>query len=193
MLTQIKEIIKDGKTAKIYTGLLDSIDSYESPHQFISKAYNIYLKENPVNPALNGRIFEYLVCETLKREGITPFYYQAAFSLVPEADFDLVCYDPVQPVVLSMKVSLRERWKQADHEGLILKQVYRKSESYLITLSNVEAVNISKKISGGNTSGLNGCIVASQSKYTEFLTQLKKRCFSIATEVQPLIAQGLIK
>jgi len=40
---------------------------------------------------------------------------------------------------LTIKTSLRERYKQADLEGLALKQVYRKSKTYLITLSGQES------------------------------------------------------
>jgi len=165
--------------------LLDCIETYIGPHEFIAEAYRLYKDKHPNNHSINGRIFEYLVCETLMREGITPFYFQARFRFVPNADFDVACYNPKRPVVLSMKVSLRERYKQADLEGMALRQVYRNAESYLITLSN-EATLVSQKITEGDISGLAGCLIASNPEYTALLASLKKREFSVAIAVQPI-------
>ena len=83
----------------------------------IGEACRRYLDAYKNNPSANGRVLECLVCGTLARAGVVPFHYQARFALVPNADFDVVCYDPKQPVVLSMKASLRERYKQAGLEG----------------------------------------------------------------------------
>lgn len=150
--------------------------------------YGIYLANFPDNPAVNGRVLEYLVCETLVREQITPFYYQAKFALVPNADFDVVCYNPKRPVVLSMKVSLRERYKQADLEGIALRQVHRNAECYLLTLSD-EAVNVSQKIADGDIAGLNDCLIASKQEYTDLLIRLSARKFSRAKAVMPITGQ----
>lgn len=135
---------------------------------------------------MNGRIFEYLVCETLAHEGIIPFYYQARINLVPNADFDVALYHPRKPVVLTMKTSLRERYKQADLEGAALKQVYRRAKVYLITLSLGEADNVSKKIDAGDVLGLDACIVASQPLYTDFLESLKAYEFVPAKPLIPI-------
>ncbi len=140
----------------------------------------------PSNPSLNGAVFEYLVCETLAREGITPFYYQAKFALVPNADFDVVCYNAKRPVVLSMKVSLRERYKQADLEGIALRQVYRNAESYLITLSNEETIGVSRKIADGDITGLTACVVASSPDYSALLQALKQHAFEYAESIMPI-------
>ncbi len=184
MRSAITEITTGG-TGRIYHALLDSI-SYSKPHEFISRAYDNYRSKYPNNPSVNGRIFEYLVCETLAQENITPFYYQAKFERVPNADFDLVLYDPKQPVVLTMKTSLRERWKQADLEGIALKQVYRQARSYLLTLSSDEAGNIQNKIEAGDITGLEQCLVAKHSEYTKLVEELKKRRFTRAEKILPL-------
>lgn len=131
-------------------------------------------------------MFEYILCETLTREGILPFYYQAAFSLVPNADFDIVCYNPKRPVVLSAKVSLRERYKQADLEGTVLRQVYRRAESYLLTLSEAEALSVQDKIKEGDIGGLTQCVLADTPAYDELLAQLKTRDFSVMETITPL-------
>ena len=165
------------------------MSGYTRPHQFIKEAYGTYRAKFPDSPAVNGRVFEYLVCETLAREGIVPFYYQANFAHVPNADFDVVCYDSRRPVVLSMKVSLRERYKQADLEGFALRQVYRNAESYLITLNAYEATGVSRKIANGDVAGLSGCVVADAQEYSALLDKLKNRKFQEAKKVMPIIGR----
>ena len=130
-------------------------------------------------------MLEYLICETLKREGITPFYYQAKFKLVPNVDFDLVCYHPSRPVVLSAKVSLRERYKQAVLEGFILGQVYRDSKTYLITLSDEQARE-RRKVKSGDIVGLEDIIRADFQDYDAMLEELKKETFTLADPIVPL-------
>jgi len=137
-------------------------------------------------------VFEYLVCETLAREGITPFYYQAQFAHVPNADFDVACYHPRRPVVLSMKVSLRERYKQADLEGVALRQVYRNAECYLITLNATEAAWVSRKIADGDVAGLSRCVVANKLEYTNLLGELKRRQFNCATSIMPITGRAFL-
>lgn len=115
-----------------------------------------------------------------------PFYYQARFSLVPNADFDVVLYHPVRPVVLTMKVSLRERYKQADLEGVALRQVYRRARSYLITLSGEEAGGVTRKIQTGDVAGLDDCILANQERFSRLISGLARCKFSVAERVMPL-------
>ena len=105
---------------------------------------------------------------------------------VPNADFDIVLYDPKRPAVLTMQVSLRERYKQADLECLVLRNVYRRAEIYLITLSAKEAPGISKKIESGDISGLNKCVLAETEEYSALLQELSQHTFSKAQAVMPL-------
>ena len=146
----------------------------------------MYNSKYTSNPSINGRIFEYLIAETLVQEKIIPFYYQAKFLLVPNADFDIALYHPQNPVVLTMKTSLRERYKQADLEGMALRNVYRGCETYLITLSESESLNITGKIQDSSIGGLDGCIVASEPEYDEFLKGLQKKTFSVAEPIEPI-------
>ena len=124
---------------------------------------------------MNGRIFEYMICETLAWKDLVPFYYQAKFSLIPNCEFDIVLYHERHPIILSVKTSLRERYKQADLEGLALKQVYRSAKQYLITLSETEAQNTQKKIESGDISGIEKVIIATNPEYDDLLDTLKKQ------------------
>lgn len=135
---------------------------------------------------MNGRIFELLICETLLRRGIAPFYYQVQITLVPNADFDIVCFNPLTPVVLSCKVSLRERYKQAVLEAMVLQQVYRQAKSYLVTMSPQEAKILQGKIQGNEIEGLTACIRADSEEYTELLDKLATYDFVKAEPMMPL-------
>lgn len=172
---------------------MEMVNSYEKPHAFVSEMWGLYTEQRPKErrkPSITGRIFEYILCETLAREGVLPFYYQTRFSMVPNADFDIVCYDPRRPVVLSAKVSLRERYKQADLEGMILRQVYRGAESYLITLSAGESRAVQSKIESGDVAGLTRCVLADSPDYDALLSELKTRTFSLSEAIEPL-ASGI--
>lgn len=157
-----------------------------APHKFVGDAYRQYLRRYPNNPSVNGRIFEYLVCETLAREGVVPFYCQVQFAFVPNANFDVVLFHPRRPVVLSMKVSLRERYKQADLEGNALRQVYRNAECYLITLSHGEVDSVNRKIESGDIGGVRACIIADSPEYSALIRELKLREFHHATPITPI-------
>ena len=177
--------ITTGKSGTVYSSIVEAL-RYSAPHKFVGKAYQRYLDNYPNNQSMNGRIFEYLICETLAQGGITPFYYQACFERVPNADFDVVLYDPTRPIALTMKVSLRERYKQADLEGAALRNVYRQAESYLITLSGQEAANVSDKIKAGGVAGLSRCLRANKPEYSELITELSGKKFCLAERVMPI-------
>ena len=177
--------ITTGDAGEIYTSLLGGIASYRSAHEFIGTAYEMYRSGYPTNPSVNGKVFELLVFETLVRENVLPFYYQAQISLVPNVVFDFVCFNLRKPVILSCKVSLRERYKQADLEGTVLRQVYRLAESYLLTLSD-EQTGVQDKIVKGDIAGLASCIRADSEQYTRLLAELSKREFVEASPIKPL-------
>lgn len=171
---------------------METVDSYDfRPHQFVDEMYRKYQLMGHDSPSINGRIFELLIAETLAQADVTPFYYQANFQLVPNADFDILLYDTREPIILTMKTTLRERYKQADLEGLVLKQVYRHAKSYLITLSEGEADSVNSKIDKGDVTGLEKCITASSEVYSEFIDSLKNITFSEAESIQP-VTKGII-
>ncbi len=186
MLSKIQKILT-GDSQRVYKKTLGGLSGYaKPPHRFIAAAWEVYTGAYPNNPSVNGRVFEWLVCECLAREGVAPFYYQGRFERIPNAEFDVVCYERNRPVVLSMKVSLRERYKQADLEGMALRQVYRNAECYLLTLSGGETPRVNKKIKSGDIAGLNKCIVASEKEFSELLKELASRQFTSAEAVRPL-------
>ena len=183
MQSGIEEILTK-KTGEIYRELLEHL-SYHAPSQFIEAGYERYEENYPSNPSINGKIFEYFICEVLVQERIVPFYFQATFAHVPNADFDIVLYHPTKPVILSAKTSTRERYKQAVLEGFALKQVYRNAECHLLVRSD-EYRGIRDKIENGDVPGLTSCMRADRSDFDDLINVLKKREFQFASEIRPL-------
>lgn len=115
-----------------------------------------------------------------------PFYYQATFERIPNTIFDIVLYNQKSPIVLTIKTSLRERYKQAELEGLVLKQVYRRSKTYLITLSEEESQKIKNKIEQGGITGIDNCLLANKEEFDRLLQKIKKEDFIKAEKILPI-------
>lgn len=186
MQSKIQGVSNQGKAGKIYSDLLENVE-FDTPSKFTQRALiDEYVANYPNNPSINGKVFEYCVIECLIQMNITPFYYQAFMSFIPNVNFDIVCYNEVSPVVLSCKVSLRERWKQADLEGLAIKQVYRRAKVHLITAAEDEQNNLQEKIESGNVNGLDSCVLAQGVDFDNLLFDLEKQIFIVATKINPI-------
>jgi len=108
----------------------------------------------------NGAVLELLFSILLIREGLNPFYAQADIIFVPNARFDILLFSKRKGIItISLKTSLRERWKQADLEALAVKQVHRRCISILASLplddrNTAEVENLKSKVADGNVHGL---------------------------------------
>lgn len=86
---------------------------------------------------LNGKIFELLLLQILRHENIIPFFYQAKLSLINNTIFDFVYLnEKMVPIVLFLKTSLRERYKQAELEARLIKNIFPGAKCYIICLEN---------------------------------------------------------
>ncbi|MBE8233336.1 MAG: hypothetical protein HAW67_06325 [Endozoicomonadaceae bacterium] len=125
------------------------LDACEFMNKYWGNYRNFYQKHQ--NNSMNGAIFELLCYGMLIRNGITPFYIQSNVAFVPNVRYDvLLNTQEYGPLGLSLKTSLRERYKQADLEAYVLKNVHRKSMSFIITANEDEAVLVNKKITKGD-------------------------------------------
>lgn len=166
---------------------------------YVENGYLCYLKKyKDKDRNRNGRIFELLIVESLRRARIGPVYYQTEFHFVPNVAFDIMLYHPEMPVVLSCKTSLRERYKQAELEGFVLKQVYRRAQVYLITRNIKEGISVQKKIDDQVLVGINNCIVLNKEsndypcKYDNLLYNISDIDYQEASPVEPITAGHLI-
>lgn len=146
------------------------------PSQFIQKYWSAY-KNLPgkKSNSLNGNVFQELIAVTLIRSNIFPFYPQAKITFIPSADYDFLIFcGENKPIVLSLKVSIRERWKQADLEALSLRNIYRQAESYLISMSEKEISTRKKDIATKTVMALDGFILATTIEYDDLLARLSQ-------------------
>lgn len=193
MQTDLGDLVNpENKTGETYIEVLDSVSEYRRPHEFVGEAYGFYSENYESNNSVNGKVFEWLICEVLVRERVTPFYFQARFERVPNVDFDIVLYHRKSPVVFSCKTSLRERYKQADLEGMALRQVYRNAESYLITLDHKLVLPTMEKIEEGDIAGINECVYSNGAEFTNLVGRVAKRTFSEADAVVPISKGQLV-
>lgn len=124
---------------------------------------------------IRGSLFEMTIACCLIREGIAPFFRQAELQFVPLAHFDLLIYtDEMGPVVLSLKTSLRERYKQAEFEAQAMKGVHRRAKNYLITADEVSVVrSLKQEIESGELSGLDDIISIYHKEFDSLISKIK--------------------
>ncbi len=175
-----KHIIKSrkSKSASVFENLFETVDfeniKYSSPQDYIRQYWDKYLSTGSHNNSFNGNIFELVIHTLLYRKGLLPFYTQAKVAFVPNVKFDTILYTQARPISLSLKTSLRERYKQADLEAIALQHVHRRAESYLLTLDSDEAELCKEKIKSGDIIGLNEIIDCNTSDIDNLINELRQ-------------------
>lgn len=150
---------------------------YSKPSEYVQtywNAYSSFCEERPSNPNNNGKIFEYILATLLIRENILPFFIGAKVAFVPNVIYDIMLYSKERgPICISAKTSLRERYKQADLEGIALKYVHRRSLCYLVTNHKREADSVKQKIKTGDVIGLDDVIYTISDEFDNMINSLK--------------------
>lgn len=114
---------------------------------------------------------------------ITPFFVQSNVAFVPNVRYDILLNSSEKGLIgLSLKTSLRERYKQADLEAYALKNVHRKSKSFIITANANEARNVNRKIEDGELLALNK--VYHYQDIDELIEDLAQLTFTIPAPVE---------
>ena len=165
---------------------------YKSEADFMTHMWSRY-KSGPYSASLNGNVFEGLLAVIFYRSGIVPLYVQAKLCFVPNIDFDFVAYcEEYGPVILSAKTSLRERYKQADLEGMMLRHVHRAAKSFLITLDAKEAKTVNEKIKNDLALGLDEVVVATAPEFNKLIRTLKSFTYKAPPKVDVLTSKRVI-
>ena len=143
-----------------------------------SKYIDFIWKKAELDPRLTrdvrGKFFELLIATCLIRNKILPFFWQAQLEFVPLANFDLVVYTEERgPIVLSLKTSIRERYKQAEFEAQAMKDVHRRAKNFLVTMEKEEALSLQSKIDTGVLAGIDEAIVANENSFDRLIEFLK--------------------
>ena len=181
---------------KIFPKILEK--SCDEPSKFIRDRWDLYLKEycgpeKKKNPALNGHVFEGLLTVLFHLCKVGPLYFQANLKFVPDANFDFIGYSEEHgPIVLSAKTSLRERKKQADLEGRFMRQVYQRSQSYLITLDADEARAANANIDRGGLMGIDRVVSMEDGSFDELIKKLQGMDFCEPEMVQIITGTRII-
>ena len=156
--------------------------------------YKAYCTVNPQDKALNGNIFELIVESELYRKSICPMFLQARVAFVPNINFDVLLYSSEQfPIGLSLKTSLRERYKQADLEALALKNVHRKALTYLITLNSQESISLKAKVDNEELLGINRVIDADKDEFDALIAELAGMRFINPGEISIIMARNIVE
>lgn len=187
---------KKTKGYKVFTEHIeaDFLNNTMSPSEYVNYCWGKY-EEADVDKtnSLNGTIFELIVETLLVKEGVVPLHIQAQIAFVPNIEFDIVLYNAENgPVALSLKTSLRERYKQADLEAVALKYVHRKARNYLITMDRAEAASVKAKIRSGAVLGIDKVIVATTNEMDSFVSELKEMPFVLPGKVDIVTASNVV-
>lgn len=176
---------KESATTRLFDALICNHTfmtiEYESPKEYVQKYWNALLKAG--HSTLHGNIFEYIIYTLLYRENIRPFYTQAKVAFVPNVNFDALLYCQSTPVSLSLKTSLRERYKQADLEAIALKYVHRKSKCFLLTMDSTEAKVQKSKILSGDIIGLDEIVDCNSDDINILIGELKRISFTTSKTI----------
>ena len=119
-------------------------ESKATPSQQVSNIFNKIRKVGVGSANWNGYLFEALIHRLLLESGINQkcILVNAKLALIEDTKYDIVlCGQKMRsnkqfPICLSLKTSLRERYKQAEREGMIAKQVHRGSFTALLTMED---------------------------------------------------------
>lgn len=78
----------------------------------------------------------------------------------------------IKPICISLKTSTRERFKQADLEAYILKNVHRNADCYLMVLNAEDCNSINEKIAENACLALKKAVAASTTALDDFIQTL---------------------
>lgn len=150
------------------------------PSKYVSQMYDRYLglPSSLRSRSMNGSIFHLIVAVVLYRSGIEPLHQETKITFVPHAIFDIVAYKADDEIIcFSLKVSSRERWKQADLEARALKMVHRNAKCFIIFKEENDAKVTQKKIDEGGAIALDDSISAVTTKFDDLIASLKATQF----------------
>lgn len=196
MLKKLGIVKSKTKGYKIFNDYIepDFLNNTMQPSEYVNYCWGKYCNSGvPRNNSLNGSIFELIISSLFVKEGILPLHIQAQVAFVPNVKFDAVLYTAENgPIGISLKTSLRERYKQADLEAIALKYVHRKAENYLFTMDAEEADTVSRKITSGDILGINKAILTTDTSFDKFISDLKAKNFIAPGTVDIITAASVI-
>lgn len=129
---------------------------------------------------MNGKMFEYMLLSLFIREKISPFYFQAQITFVSNVNFDFFIYSDEGPITLSVKTSLRERYKQAVLEADTMIDVHRNSLNFLVSLDKEALDTVKEKMQKREIISLTDAIFVFSDDFDRFIYLIKSKRISSA-------------
>lgn len=167
--------------------------NYKKPSEYVDYLWKRYTATPGRSNNINGKVFEYILATLFIREQFLPLFFSAKVAYVPNVIYDIMMYtEEFGPICFSAKTSLRERYKQADLEAFALKNVHRRAQSYLITMSSGEAESVKKKIASGDVIGLNDVIVADSDELDKLIAKIKLLTLIHPPEVKAISSNQIV-
>lgn len=163
-------------SANLLLAIQPNLDSIKitKPSKYIDFIWKEAEKDQRLTRDVRGKFFELLVASCLIKNQVLPFFWQAQLEFVPLANFDLVVYTEERgPIVLSLKTSIRERYKQAEFEAQAMKDVHRRALNYLVTIESDEAISLKSKIDSGVLTGIDDVVVANEDSFDQLIERLR--------------------
>lgn len=161
--------------------------------KFCWDKYKAFCKNTPQDNSMNGMIFELIIQTEMYRRALCPMFIQAQVAFVPNVNFDVLLFSAEQfPIGLSLKTSLRKRYKQADLEAVSLKYVHRRALNYLITFDEQEARTAKAKAVKGEMLGLDNIIVAVNKEFDELIEFLLKKTFIKPEKIEIITSKHVV-
>jgi len=179
-----------------------SVDPMLKPSEYVHFCWERYKEYKRVNPysntnaenSMNGSIFELIIRSELYRQSMCPMYIEAQVAFVPNVKFDVLLYTSGQfPIGISLKTSLRERYKQADLEAMALKYVHRKAKNYLVLLDDNEAKIAKKRVEDGEMLGIDQVIVATSDDFDVLIENLEEMDFIKAQTIDIISTKHIVE
>lgn len=158
-MKQNKGVIDRLKKLSVYTDCFQKYDlerySYNDAYGFFVYSWDLY--ENyktdfkskhgkAINNSINGQAFEFIFGLILDHEKIVIDSYDENIPNVSLVKPDFIVRKNSKNIFISLKVSIRERWKQAEWECLKYKNYYRNAKCYLLMNHEKECVSLKKKL-----------------------------------------------
>ena len=163
------------------------IDKNFKAPSFIVEVFWAEVTARNLGNNVRGSLFEILIGLLLLDRGVEPFFRQSELAFVNNARFDYVLWEAgSRPIALSIKTSLRERYKQAMLESDALKAVHRNALTYLITLDQKEwEVRTTKEDEKQQFSSIDDFLLATSPQFDAFLEGLSQSQYSSPRDISP--------
>ncbi len=158
-MIQNKDVIDRLKKLSVYKDCFQNYDlegySYKDAYNFFDYSWGLYENYKTVykskngksiNNSINGQAFEFIFGLILNHEKILIDSYDENIPNIPLVKPDFVVRKNSKNIFISLKVSIRERWKQAEWECLKYKSFYRDAKCYLLMNNEKECRSLKKKL-----------------------------------------------